>query len=494
MPASGQHSLPPDPKGTAGVFRRVGYELDVALADIIDNSIDAGASIVLVRVVRSSDSLARVMIADNGSGMSEKQLDAVMRYGVQRSHADSDLGKYGIGLKAASFSQCASLTVVTRRERETSGRRWTLDSIAENWTVEVVDKTAASKFCNQGWGPLAIAGHGTVVVWDELELALPAGDDFEEYVAKLIKEITNGLGLCFHRFLQQEKLSIFLDFQELASTQSTPPIPVLPLDPFGYSKTGRKGFPAPFLLEIDGLGKLTMRGYIWPARSKEVNYRLGGGNVAGRQGFYFYRNERLIQAGGWNKHQRSDHEPHLSLARVEIDLPPDFDSAFKLTIQKDAVEPPRAFLAALKNTFSGPMSFPQYLDLARESYRNAEPDEAEVFLVPSGGLPAAAAARIRKTLAEYGDGKAKEIDFAWKVLPSDLVFAIDREAGVVALNKAYRKTLTGGSSSRADAPIVKLLLFFLCESALSKKRLSSIQSDELSRLNAAMLEVIKEMK
>lgn len=491
LPASSQHSLPPDPKGTAGVFRRVGYDLDEALADIIDNSIDAGAKKVLVRIVRAKTDIVRLMIVDNGRGMTETKLDEIMQYGVQEKHAKGDLGKYGIGLKSASFSQCASLTVVSRKGGKTSGRRWTLSSVANDWMVEVIDKNAAKRFYNQDWGPVKNDISGTIVVWDELEFSLSPGAEFEKSVADLLREISNGLGLKFHRFISKRRPEIFVDFQMRPAGDLTIPIPVQPMDPFGYPKTGRKGFPTEFLLDLEGLGKLKLKAHIWPANSKDPDYKLGGGNVAGRQGFYFFRNDRLIQDGGWNKCQKSDHEPHLSLARVEIDLPPDLDSAFKLKIQKDGVEPPRSFLDALKEVQSGNLSFAEYLETARDTYRNAEPEEKSVFLTPGEGIPSSASLRIEKRLHDYWEGSASQVSFEWADLESPDFFEVDRERARIRLNRIYRSTVTGGNNSKTDAPLVKLLLFFLCEEALTKLRLSGVQRERLDLINDAARDVIR---
>src|SRR5438105_14334303 len=113
LPSAEYEVLRPDPSGTAGVLSRIGYSLEESLADLIDNSIDARATKVLVRFVRSVSSITRVIIADNGHGMAESKLHKIMQYGVQLKHEPGDLGKYGIGLKSASFSHCASLTVLS---------------------------------------------------------------------------------------------------------------------------------------------------------------------------------------------------------------------------------------------------------------------------------------------------------------------------------------------------------------------------------------------
>jgi|ERR1017187_700006 signal transduction histidine kinase len=103
--------IPPDPKGAAQGMQRIGYSLEEAIADLVDNSIDARASKILIRFFRNETSITQVAIVDNGKGMNESALHNAMQYGVQTKHTQADLGKYGIGLKTASFSQCQSLSV-----------------------------------------------------------------------------------------------------------------------------------------------------------------------------------------------------------------------------------------------------------------------------------------------------------------------------------------------------------------------------------------------
>ena len=124
-------------------------------------------------------------------------------------------------------------------------------------------------------------------------------------------------------------------------------------------------------MNLNGRGMLNMIAHIWPAKSEKPEYKLGGGRVAERQGFYFYRNNRLIQGGGWNKVRESDSEPHFSLARVLIDLPPSLDAAFGLTIQKSKVVPPSPFKSLVKAAKAGNTTFEDYIAAADETYRDS---------------------------------------------------------------------------------------------------------------------------
>lgn len=110
--------------------RAIGYSLEAAIADIIDNSIAAKAGKVKLFFFPIDD--AYLCILDDGIGMNNTQIDAAMQYGSQ-SPSDirdaSDLGRYGLGLKTASLSQCRVLTVVSKQGNIIIGRRWDLDYV-----------------------------------------------------------------------------------------------------------------------------------------------------------------------------------------------------------------------------------------------------------------------------------------------------------------------------------------------------------------------------
>jgi hypothetical protein len=490
LPSIGFEKNPPDPEGTASVFSRVGHSLDEALADLIDNSVDAGASKVLVRFFRGSGGVRRIVIADNGRGMSEPDLKKAMQYGVRASHKKSDLGKYGIGLKAASFSQCRSLSVISLCAGKASGRRWTRASIRKDWRQEVIDPVYARKLLAASWSNLRLRKSGTLVVWDELEgLALkgPGGDDA---LTRYMKSVPIGLGIRFHRFLSSKKLSIALDVLDERLNEAGPPVFAVALDPFGYASSGKKGFPVDFRVELPNLGELVLVAHIWPRKSNDPNYKLGGGKVAERQGFYFYRNDRLIQTGGWNG-VRGDSEPHLSLARVEIDMPPEMDSAFNLSVQKSKIIPPPTFVPAVHEAISGRTTFTEYLEAAEEVYRQKKIRGPSEVLLPARGFPT----RVRKALGKQipRSSPRRRISFLWERLEPERVFEPDRDSDRILLNALYRTQITGGYGSGADVPLVKALLLLMLNDEFARRRVSAARVEWLDHCNAVLLEVVKQL-
>lgn len=481
--------LPPDPEGTAAFMSRIGYSLEEALSDIIDNSIDAEAKSVVVRFICSKDRIAQIVVADDGHGMLPDELHKAMQYGVRQPHRKDDLGKYGIGLKAAAFSQCKALSVLSRKGGKESGRRWTVESIKDDWRLEELDNAQAGAILDADWTPANLNRSGTIVILDKLDSLQSAMSDFYKNLQRTIVGLNVDLGLRFHRFIQSGDLKIAIDVAKGLGTSPDTQILISPLDPFRYPKSGRKGYPAAFDLEV-GSTKVRAIAHIWPAKSKEPNYRLGTGKVAERQGFYFYRNDRLIKAGGWHNLQ-SDSEPHSSLARVLVEMPPDLDSAFRLSVQKNDFNVPVEFIDAVRASKAGNTGFPDYLRAAQEVYRNA-PGAEELVFYPKAGIPAALSKKLARLLSENLENSSKQpVDIRWERMDPDRVFSYDSDELILSLNSVYRKAITGGRSSPADAPVFKTMLFFSLQDVLSASRISKRLKERADTLNAILVEALK---
>jgi hypothetical protein len=485
--------LAPDPKGTAQALQRIGYSLDEALADLVDNSIDAGASNVRIRFLRTNSSITQVAVVDDGKGMDEATLHRAMQYGVQMEHRPSDLGKYGIGLKTASFSQCQSVSVFSKQSGKVNGRRWTLTRMQDDWRCEILDAAQSARLFDMNWGDVSLDQHGTVVVWDELD-ALSAGvNDIDKLIRKITKRLPVELGLRFHRFIAYEQVVLKVDFCNLNGGDVVP-VTIPAVDPFAYDGSGRTGYPLNYKLELSGRGTLSMAAHIWPAKSAKFEYKLGGGRVAERQGFYFYRNDRLIQGGGWNGVRESDSEPHSSLARVQIDLPAKLDAAFGLTIQKSKVVPPPDFKSLVIGAKAGNTTFEDYISAAVETYRDNSDEESPQMIVPGWGLPVPLQRKLAQVLGAT-NGEAREIRFEWKDLESHQLFDSDGANDVVYLNLEYRPVLVEkGAHNSSDVPLLKALLFLLLSPDLRKERRSQKRDEWHILCNKVLTTAIRTMK
>lgn len=332
-------------------LREVGYDFVHAVADLVDNCIEAKASKVSVTMhFNGRDSW--LSIVDDGVGMSENTLREAMRYGSQRDYGSSELGKFGLGLKTASSSQCNAFTVASRAHPSKK------KIAAYQWDMERVQSTDKWEICTRDIRDLPRtisdalhAGPGTGVWWERLERVLeykiPEGNHSRRGFFALAADLDAHLGMVFHRFLSGEtangrSLELWLNDSQ-----------VMPWDPFARDELGtlpqeRQVLP----LEVaDVSGDVMCTPYILPPKahfsSPEAFNRYSGPRKWNeQQGFYIYRGDRMIQSGGWC-HMRTPDE-HTKLARVAIDFAPSLDSLFELNITKTRVILPGELKSLLK--------------------------------------------------------------------------------------------------------------------------------------------------
>ena len=484
--------IPPNAKRLIGALRQIGYSLEQAISDLIDNSINAHAKNVVVRFITSGKKIISVVIADDGTGMNPEKLIDAMKFGSDEEASSGSLGKYGMGLKLASLSHAESVTVVTKCSNGVSARRWTVEGIKKGWICDIIKEVDANEFYDSRSYPFDISTHGTLLIWNEIDKLPTSEKGLEDTLKKIKIKLKNHLGLCFHRFLEDKKLKIYIDVQELNENIHGIKDIVEPLNPFGYPVSGQEEYPKKFKANIDGVGGLMLEAHIWPANSDLKNYKLGG-RTSSRQGFYFYRNDRLIQTGGWNGVVQDENEPHGSLARVRIDLPPEYDSKFGLNVQKSAVIVPPTFVTAIASSQSDDRdTFPKFRRKADKVYRKKDKG-AQKYLpaIPGNGLPKSIVKKARTLLLKDGN-KSKYIDFVWEHFETGDLFDIDQVGGVIRLNKAYRKALLRGVyGSTSDLPLLKTLLFFLTKDDFNKVRMSAKRREELEAINKLLTDAAK---
>ncbi|SBT68539.1 Histidine kinase-, DNA gyrase B-, and HSP90-like ATPase [Micromonospora sediminicola] len=460
VPTDGSIDLPPDPRALDAIGRN--HSLETALADLVDNSVDAGATNVVIRVV-VADGLPRVLyVADNGRGMAPDAIDTAMTVGGRRDYENSDLGHFGLGLKAASFSQARSLTVMSRAAgHDPVGRRWRVNTATKrDFSCDVVPAPFVTAEFDQDWR-ISLDESGTIIRWDDV-VTFPAGSEahrVEIFIDRLITGACQHLGIVFHRFLEQERLSVDFEVYDVDEAYLGPPIPVTPLNPFAYSRPGAEGYPRTLTATVDGVD-ISFKCHIWPGKSSTPSYRLRGTPVD-YQGLYFYRRDRLLQFGGWE----GIHVAHakLQLARVEVDIDGDVAGMFHMNAEKSRVLVGLEFsrLAAAARSSDG-TSFNDYFDLAEQVYRtaNARSMKRTPMIHPGSGLPSTVKDVIRKEVPPIVG--RDPIEIRWATFVDDSFFRVDREQSTLWLNKRYRKMLLGGKHGGLnDLPLVKSLLYLL---------------------------------
>jgi hypothetical protein len=332
----GKEEIPPKPASLIETFRAIGYSLPGALADIIDNSISAGAKNVWVNLVWKDDKSV-ITIRDDGSGMTETELVEALRPGTHNpleSRNANDLGRFGLGLKTASFSQCRILTVISKKKEEVHTRAWNLDFVEkyDKWQIldYVSDKSFQETMAGQEKGTLVIWENMDRVIKDQHDNILPRQKFFE-----IARETEHHLSMVFHRYIESNRLNLWIN-----------DLLIKPWDPFLKDNTFTMLTPTEQFAE----GKIKVTGYVLPHPSNlnENMYNIAGG-VNGwhaQQGFYIYRKDRLLVAGDWL--QLFKKYEHTKLARIMIEMDTKLDLAWQLDIRKSRAIPPRLFTGDLE--------------------------------------------------------------------------------------------------------------------------------------------------
>jgi len=347
-------TLPPPAAATMEALRGLGYTLAAAVADIIDNSISAGAQNVWLTfhwVGRDSF----ISIVDDGHGMSAPELLVALTLGSRdprNPRARDDLGRFGLGLKTASFSQCRVLTIATHREGAgTATFRWDLDYVAQvnDWKVLSGARDGSSERISS----INDLAAGTVVLLENLDRVVPpvAASDRraqDEFLAQ-VDRVERHLAMVFHRYIEgaPPALRIFINGRDERHR-------VRAWDPFLTRHPATIGTPIERIQSSAGV--IEIQGFVLPHRdrlsSDAFEAAAGPEGWTAQQGFYVYRGRRLILAGSWlglgETRGWTKEEPY-KLARLRVDLPNSADTEWKIDVRKSTAEPPDFLKARLRD-------------------------------------------------------------------------------------------------------------------------------------------------
>lgn len=333
----------PEPAALVESLRALGYNLQTAVADLIDNCIYAQAKNVWVRFEwGGKESL--IVIKDDGNGMSEHELVEAMRPGTKSpllERAPNDLGRFGLGLKTASFSQCRRLSVVSKKDKGViSSRCWDLDYINESreWRLLKSLNPNPLEYVKED-----LDGKGTLILWQKLDRVTGKANSEDNKAYKIfleaIDKVKHHLGMVFHRYIEKPNgLKIWVNGREVEAW-----------DPFLKREAATQELTHEKLI-CEGK-ELSIRPYVLPHQSKitqEVHKNASGAQGwNAQQGFYVYRNQRLLVPGDWlglGFHK----EEHYKLARIQVDLANSMDSEWQIDVKKSRAKPPGYLRADLK--------------------------------------------------------------------------------------------------------------------------------------------------
>jgi len=360
--------LRPDPVGTIEGMRDTGYHFTTALADIVDNSVDAEATEIHIKIEMDGDGVF-ISVADNGCGMDEETLLRGMQYGGKGADNPKRLGKFGLGLKTASTAFCRKLSVVTRDSVDSKILKatWDLDHVVSVGEWELL-LGGTTKFELDILEETAPDSSGTLVTWDDIDRVLkdyvdPTGRPARDSLERKVNEFRDHAAMTFQRFLDPEdkrapNIRMTLNGED-----------IIAWDPFCLDEmVGETG------TELVAEGKLTvvsngekyyptLNAYIIPHRSdyssKEASKKAKISNE--RQGFYIYRENRLIYHGGYLGMRAK--EPHHSLLRVDYSFDHLLDDALRVDIMKSEIQLDEELYNHIKTKF-----LPGPIKAARERY------------------------------------------------------------------------------------------------------------------------------
>lgn len=311
-------------------LRAIGYNFSTAVADIIDNSISAQATEVRIY----SDPLNQepyFCILDNGYGMSTTELDNAMLPGSDRESKEDcmqELGRFGLGLKSASLSQCREFTVASKKYGKIRAMSFDLD------VIEASNKLLLKQLNNEEIESIPeidrLKGYesGTLVVWTKFDKIEGLAKNFEDSFRAVVADSKKHVELVFHRFYN--KVAIYYNEKRIERR-----------DPFLLGSVGRQQTGRTSVINIDG-SEIVVTPYTLPfanTLTSEEKALLGNPkSIFDEQGFYLYRNERLISWGSW---MRMGIRSELNkLARIQIDIPSSLDSVWMLDVKKSSAKIP----------------------------------------------------------------------------------------------------------------------------------------------------------
>lgn len=319
----------PSPKSTINAYRSFGYNLSTAVADIIDNSVSAGADKIFLEYEwKGKDTYLSIL--DNGVGMNKDELVLAMTPGSKdpaEERSANDLGRFGMGLKTASFSQCRKLTVISKKTGYSVIKRcWNLDFINSINSWILLDFVSNEKFIQK----VDAQKSGTLVLWESLDRLVGDVSEENDHVEKALRRemitVRNHLALVFHRFIEKKTVQLFFNG-----------VLIEPINPFLLQCSVK-----PEMGGTESFDNAEITYFILPHMSEipKDEYDKTGGSLGWfeSQGFYIYRGDRLLVAGDWLGLERK--RDYSKLARIAVNFSNTGDFNWNLDIKKSTATPP----------------------------------------------------------------------------------------------------------------------------------------------------------
>lgn len=334
--------LLPDAPSLIESTRSIGYTLEVAIADIIDNSITAGATCVDIDYMPTPEPY--IAIIDNGCGMAGAAFTQAMQFGSRNpndSRSQGDLGRFGLGLKTASLSQCRCLTVISKCDGRIEGRQWNIDDVVarKTWALKCLNEAKCRSdyhFCEK----LSGSPSGTIVLWQKFDRLMAGESNIESAMSKKMNVVHKHLSEVFHRYLSGDDGCPHIQIRMNHSA-------LKPIDPFLKSRCTQ--IMADEIVTV-GDSRVVIRPYLLPPFAKLTREELQSlgdeKELFKNQGIYVYRNNRLLIKSTWFKMMRKSEL--TKLARIQIDIPNALDDMWSIDIKKSSARIPECILSVIR--------------------------------------------------------------------------------------------------------------------------------------------------
>jgi hypothetical protein len=477
----------------AGLVKSLGanHTLESAIADLVDNSLDARATRVVIRLLTENDRLAQVEVIDNGKGMDSQDINSAMTIGHRREYGVNDLGHFGMGLKAASFGHCDVLTVWSQREGSAPvGRRIRRADFSKDFTCEILSDQAAEAHALERETVIG-SSVGTSIVWTHVRNVYRGKSAIEARAWLTVRNesLRAHLGVTFHRLLSDGRLELAILIDEINEATGIPAVPVLPIDPFGYATSGHPSYPKVLVAKAgEAVTRLTC--HIWPAKSDVTGFRIGTKSGEKFQGFYIYRNDRLLQVGGWS--HIANRATSRQLARVVLEDSSAIGPFLTMNPEKSGLKFEPAFHDAVSRARAEDgTTFDEFLEDAESTYTiaNKRSHRRQPVIRPEKGFAPSVRRQIGRELDFLSGGES--VDVKWRRMPDGEFLDVDLADMTLWLNSRYRHLFAPMGGSLNDAPVLKALLFLLTHHVFEGQHLGSRDKDDIalwrSVLGAAVL-------
>jgi hypothetical protein len=360
-----------------------GYTPQTAIADVIDNSIAAGATDVYVTFSYQINDDTQVVIGDNGCGMSIEVLESAMQIGSSAGLARSSLSVYGMGMKAASMSFSRKFTVVTREKSGgASEATWDMDmQDVAPWTILIGNATDKhSKMLDDVVGP---KHSGTLVIWDKA--------DFKDVVldhrkisgrksasTNIEKEVQDYISMVFHRFMEGKakgypQIRIFYNREQLE-----------PWNPVSLEYLSDQWKPIvddfDYPIEIDGSMvdvPYSMTTYVLQAKGEGDPDTFDRSKFGMKtQGIFPYRQDRLLQSPDWL--DMLAFHPDTNAMRVVLELDPRLDSVTRTDMKKSGLALPKPMGLPIREKLSAYKANLKRLTKAKKTLTRSKIDTSAI--------------------------------------------------------------------------------------------------------------------